>query len=78
MGQGTADRPTRASPLRARVSQDGVATRMNLERPSGSNVLETAVLETVQSWRFAPARGAGDPIAVWVIVPVVFRLTPGS
>jgi len=73
-----ADRPTRASPLRVPVREEGVATQMELERSSGSNLLDTAALETVQRWRSAPARRAGDRVAAWVIVPAVFRLTPGS
>ncbi len=63
--------------LRVLVSPDGAATQVELERSSGSNALDTAALETVKSWRFTPARRAGDPVAAWVIVPVVFRLTPG-
>jgi protein TonB len=64
--------------LRVHVSPDGVPTQVELERSSGSNALDSAALETVKSWRFAPARRAGDPVAAWVIVPVVFRLTSGS
>lgn len=78
-GRGRADRPTGAAPQRSvRVRQDDVETRMKRPRSSGSNVLERAALETVKNWRFAPARRAGDPVAAWVIVPVVFRLTSGS
>jgi protein TonB len=64
--------------LRVHVSMDGVPTQVELERSSGSNALDLAALETVKNWRFAPARRAGDPVAAWVIVPVVFRLTSGS
>jgi protein TonB len=64
--------------LRVHVSLDGVPTQVELERSSGSNALDSAALETVKSWRFAPARRAGEPVTAWVIVPVVFRLTPGS
>ena len=73
-----AGRPTRASPLRVRVSQDGAATRMKLVLSSRSNVLETATRECVKSWRFTPARRAGNPVRVRVIVPVVFPLTSRS
>jgi protein TonB len=64
--------------LRVHVSPDGVPTQVELERSSGSNALDSAALETVKHWRFTPARRAGDPVAAWVIVPVVFRLTPES
>lgn len=67
-----------ASLLRVRVSQESVATPMELEHSSGSKALDAAALETVKSWRFSPARRAGDPVAAWAIVPAVFRLTCGS
>lgn len=64
--------------VRVRVSQESVATPMELEHSSGSKALDAAALETVKSWRFSPARRAGDPVAAWAIVPAVFRLTCGS
>ena len=64
--------------LRVHVSTDGIPAQVELERSSGSNALDSAALETVKNWRFAPARRAGDPVAAWVIVPVIFRLTSGS
>jgi protein TonB len=64
--------------LRVHVSPEGGPTQVELERSSGSDALDSAALETVKNWRFAPARRAGEPVAAWVIVPVVFRLTPGS
>jgi protein TonB len=51
---------------------------MKFGRSSQSNVLDTVALETVKNWRFSPARRAGDPMDAWVIIPVVFRLTPES
>jgi protein TonB len=59
------------------VSPVGVAAQRELEPTNGSNVVDTAALETVKSWRFIPARRAGDPVAAWVFVPVVFRLASG-
>jgi protein TonB len=64
--------------LRVLVNQDGLPTQVELERSSGSSLLDTAAREAVKNWRFAPARRAGAPIAAWVIVPVIFRLTPES
>ncbi len=75
-----ANRMTRAgvTALRVVVSPVGAAAQMELEPTNESNVVDTAVLEIVKSWRFIPSRSAGDPVAAWVIVPVVFRLAPGS
>jgi protein TonB len=64
--------------LRVHVATDGVPTRVELERSSGSPTLDEAALEAVKTWRFVPARRGTDPVAAWVIVPVIFRLTPGS
>jgi TonB family protein len=36
--------------------------------------LDAAALDAVQQWKFRPAATAGHPIAVWVMVPVRFRL----
>lgn len=63
--------------LRVHVGTDGVPTAVELERSSGSSALDAAARESVKSWRFAPARRGVEPVAAWVIVPVVFRLAPG-
>jgi protein TonB len=64
--------------LRVFVGADGVPAAIELERSSGSSALDAAALESVKSWRFVPARRGADAVAAWVIVPVVFRLAPGS
>jgi protein TonB len=64
--------------LRVLVSVEGGPSRVELERSSGSTVLDAAALEAVKNWRFAPATRAGERVAAWVIVPIVFRLAPGS
>lgn len=37
-------------------------------------LLNDAALASVWQWRFKPARSEGKPIAVWVMVPMSFRL----
>jgi protein TonB len=64
--------------VRVLVSAEGLASRVELERSSGSNTLDAAALEGVKNWRFVPATRGGAPTAAWVIVPVVFRLAPES
>jgi len=41
---------------------------------SGSNSLDQAAIDCLRTWRFRPAYRDGNPVAVWVIVPVVFKL----
>jgi protein TonB len=60
--------------LRVMVKRDGLPTRVEIEKSSGSRLLDTAAQDAVWSWRFVPARHGTDPIESWVLVPVVFRL----
>ncbi|MBI3538776.1 MAG: energy transducer TonB [Candidatus Eisenbacteria bacterium] len=36
--------------------------------------LNDAALDAVWQWRFRPARDHGEPLAVWVVIPVRFAL----
>ncbi|HEX9672010.1 MAG TPA: energy transducer TonB [Burkholderiales bacterium] len=60
--------------LRVRVTPEGLATRVAVERSSGSPHLDAAALEAVKAWRFTPARRGADAIESWMLVPIVFRL----
>ena len=60
--------------LKVLVTREGLAARVELESPSGSNALDQSALETVKRWRFTPAQRGGDPIESWVRVPIDFRL----
>jgi periplasmic protein TonB len=62
--------------LRVLVSTDGAPREVVLERSSGSSSLDAAALATVKTWRFTPARRAGEAQEAWVLVPIVFRLEP--
>jgi protein TonB len=64
--------------LRVLVSDAGQPEKIELERSSGSTALDRAALESVRRWRFAPARRGDAPHAAWVLVPIVFRLEPGT
>ncbi len=64
--------------LRVRVSPDGLATRVAVERSSGSQHLDAAALEAVKAWRFTPARRGADAVESWMLVPIVFRLEGSS
>jgi protein TonB len=60
--------------LRVRVTREGLAARVDVEKSSGSPHLDAAALEAVKAWRFVPARLGAEPVESWVLVPIVFRL----
>jgi protein TonB len=60
--------------LRVRVLRNGLPSRVEIEKSSGSRLLDVAAHDAVWGWRFVPARNGTDPVESWVLVPVVFRL----
>jgi len=64
--------------LRVLVTRAGLASRVTVERSSGSPHLDAAALEAVKAWRFAPARHGAEPVESWMLVPIVFRLEAAS
>jgi periplasmic protein TonB len=61
--------------VRALVKKDGTTVQVMV--PSGRGVtpeLDKAAVEAVSQWTFVPARSKGEPVAVWVVIPVKFRL----
>jgi len=64
--------------LRVLVMLDGLASRVAVEKSSGSPHLDAAALEAVKAWRFTPARQGADAVESWMLVPIVFRLEGSS
>lgn len=60
--------------LRVRVRADGHAEGVEIAHSSGHPRLDEAARESVQSWRFVPARQGETPIDSSLLVPIVFRL----
>jgi protein TonB len=60
--------------LRVLVLRNGLPSRVEVEKSSGSRLLDTAAHDAVWGWRFVPARNGSHPVESWVLVPVVFRL----
>lgn len=60
--------------LRVLVLRNGLPTRVEIEKSSGSPYLDGAARDAVWGWRFVPAQLGTDPVEAWVLVPVVFRL----
>ena len=61
--------------LRVHVLADGRIGDVLVERSAGHPDLDQAATEAVRRWRFEPARHGDDAVAVWVLLPVEFRLT---
>jgi protein TonB len=61
--------------LRVHVLVDGRIGDVLVERSAGHPDLDQAAMEAVRRWRFDPARRGADAVAMWVLLPVEFRLT---
>lgn len=61
--------------VRVLVARDGSGSDVRLAESSGTAALDMAALEAVRTWRFSPARRAGEATEDVILVPVTFRLT---
>ena len=61
--------------LHVEILPDGNTGRIDIRQSSGHELLDQAAISAVGSWRFDPARVAGEPITAWADVPISFRLT---
>jgi protein TonB len=60
--------------LKVRVTADGRAAAIDVEKSSSSNRLDDAAVRSVTRWRFVPAKRGDEAIEATVIVPIIFRL----
>ena len=60
--------------LKMRVTEQGRVEEVQVERSAGHPDLDQSAMAAVQRWRFEPARRSGEPVAVWVFIPVEFKL----
>jgi protein TonB len=60
--------------LQVEVLAAGRCGRIAIQTSSGYAMLDNAALEAVKSWRFVPARQAGNAVDKWFIIPVQFSL----
>ena len=60
--------------LRVHVLVDGRVGDVLVQETAGHPDLDQAAAEAVRRWRFDPARRGNDPVAMWVLLPVEFRL----
>lgn len=61
--------------LRIHILADGRIGDVRVEHSAGHPDLDQAAMEAVRRWRFEPARRGADAVAMWVLLPVEFRLT---
>ncbi|HYD60620.1 MAG TPA: energy transducer TonB [Noviherbaspirillum sp.] len=60
--------------LHVRVSAEGLPARIEVRTSSGSDRLDDAARNAVAQWRFVPAKQGEEPVAAWVLVPLVFKM----
>jgi len=56
------------------IADDGRVTEIVVKESAGHPDLDEAATNAVRRWRFTPARRGNDPVAMWVELPVEFRL----
>lgn len=60
--------------LRVHVLADGRIGNVLVEKSAGHPELDDAATDAVKRWRFDPARRGSDAVAMWVLLPVEFKL----
>ncbi|HYS16765.1 MAG TPA: energy transducer TonB [Candidatus Binatia bacterium] len=60
--------------LKVYVLIDGRIGEIVVQESAGHPDLDQASVDAVRRWRFEPARRGNDPVAMWVLLPVEFRL----
>ncbi len=55
------------------IADDGAVLRRVLDHGSGHAELDDAALRVAEVYRFRPAENRGEPVAVWVSLPISFR-----
>lgn len=60
--------------LNVEVLAEGRAGEVKLEKSSGYDILDSAAVQTVKTWRFTPAKRFGQAVTQWFLVPIKFSL----
>jgi periplasmic protein TonB len=60
--------------LRVYVAADGRVGDVQVQESAGHPDLDNAAADAVKRWRFEPAKRGTEPVGVWVLLPVEFRL----
>jgi protein TonB len=60
--------------LDVRVTADGRVAQVRIARSSGYAILDKSAVRSVKEWLFTPARKGGRTVAMWVQVPIRYKL----
>jgi periplasmic protein TonB len=61
--------------VRALVGKDGRVLEASVDpQKPASPLLAGAAVEAVKGWTFEPARAKGEPVEIWIVVPVNYKL----
>jgi len=60
--------------LAVHVLIDGRVGEVIVQESAGHSDLDQAAAGAVRQWRFEPARRGDEPVAMWVLLPIEFRL----
>lgn len=60
--------------LRVEVLANGRVGRIILLRSAGYPILDRSAIKTVKKWLFEPAREEDRPIAMWIRIPIRFKV----
>ncbi len=56
------------------IDQTGKVVKTQLRESSGHEALDQAALHVARTMEFEPARNRGEPVAVWVALPITFNV----
>ncbi len=60
--------------LRFEINEQGMVSKVTVEKSAGHDELDRAAVAAIQRWRFEPARRGSQAVAVWVTLPIRFEL----
>jgi len=60
--------------IAAEILPDGHVGEVKIKKSSGYSVLDQSALDAVKPWKFEPAKKGGQPVTMWVEVPIKFVL----
>jgi protein TonB len=60
--------------VRAEIRPDGRVGRLWIKQSSGFQSLDHAAVQTVRAWRFYPAQRHGMAVAMWMDVPIEYKV----